>query len=148
MRCELGIVLRAPARGAPRHDDLFAILDERLVVHGVSRGAEAVLLVDEPFGLEAPLEELLISANGNGASVQKLVALAVAGTPSSERLDMRTTLDPVVWFTARVSSCGPPPAALLVLTPLAEPAMPLADRGRPAATNAWPAHRRFRGDAA
>ncbi len=46
------------------------------------------------------------------------VTLAVEGRPVSETLRVRTASAPKIRFRARLSSCGPPAAALLVLTSL------------------------------
>ena len=119
-RCKLGVMLHTPAPDVPGHDDPFVILDERLTVQGVSRGAEAVLSVDEASCVDHSLAELLISANGDGdgATIARLAALAVAGNPPPDRLELRTADDPVLRFRARLAPCGPPAAALLLLTPV------------------------------
>jgi hypothetical protein len=131
------MVLHAPQNGAPRLDDLFLVLDNRLLVQGVSRGAEAVLLVDEPSGVDLPLDEFLISSNGDadGAGVARLVALAVGGTPSTASVELRAADDPEVRFQARITSCGLPPAALLILAPLADHSTPAESRRRAAVFN-------------
>jgi hypothetical protein len=119
-RCNLGMILQAPADGAPRQASLFLILDGSLVVQGVSRGAETVLLVEEPDGVNTPLSELLMPAGGpnDWSELTALVGLALAGTPSPAVVELRTVGHPILWFAARVSSCGPPPAALLLLSPI------------------------------
>jgi hypothetical protein len=131
----LGFVLCAPAEAIPRHDDPFVIVDENLVVQAVSRHAETVLLVDEPAGFSARLDELLISDNGDleGVELARLVHAAVEGASPSETVELRTVGDPVVRFRARVSSCGPPLAALLVLAPALPGARPLHTPRRPRA---------------
>jgi hypothetical protein len=128
----LGVVLRAPAEAIPRHDDPFVIVDHDLVVQAVSRQAETVLLVDEPSGFSARLDELLISDTGDveGAELARLVQAAVNGASRSETVRMRTVGDPVVRFRARLSNCGPPSAALLVLTPAFPGARLLRAHGR------------------
>jgi hypothetical protein len=40
MRCQMGVVLRAPEGAEPRHDDPFLIVDRELAVQAVSRNAE------------------------------------------------------------------------------------------------------------
>jgi hypothetical protein len=67
MRCQMGVVLKAPAGTEPRYDDPFVIVDRKLAVQAVSRRAEAALSVEEPAGLDAPLEEFL-TATTTGAS--------------------------------------------------------------------------------
>lgn len=119
-RCNLGMVLRTAAHSVPRQDALFLIVNQNLLVQGVSRGAEAVLLVDEPDAVNTPLAELLTPGNGNASwgDLAELITLAVAEQPSDARIDLRTADHPLVWFAGRVSSCGLPPAALVLLTPL------------------------------
>jgi hypothetical protein len=121
MRCQMGVVLRAPAGAEPRHDAPFLILDRQLTVQAVSRRAEVVLSVDEPAGVGIPLEELVIFDNGysDNDEVALLIERAMAGAEPSRPFDLRTVADPEIRLRGRVTRCGPPPAALLVLTPLA-----------------------------
>jgi hypothetical protein len=116
----LGLVVSAPEDIAPPRRAPFLILDEHLVVQAVSRGTESAFLIGGPDGVDVPLSEFLIPARGDARRIDiaGLVALAVSGTPADETLELQTTGDPVRSFTAQVSSCGPPPAALLLLTPL------------------------------
>ncbi len=136
MRCQMGVVLKAPPGAAPRYDDPFVIVDRQLAVQAVSRHAEAALSVEEPVGLDAPLEEFLICNDGGHDRVElaALVELAFAGAEPSTRLELRTVANPEIRLQGRLTSCGPPPAALLILTPLAAHAT-ASPHGRPA-TNA------------
>jgi hypothetical protein len=120
MRCEMGTVLRAPPGLQPRFDEPFVIVDQRLRVQAVSRRAEAVLGVDEPAAFDSPLEELLVSRNGDRGHkrIAALVEDAVAGSTRAKTIELRTTFDPLTRFVTRVAACGPPAAALLVLTPV------------------------------
>jgi hypothetical protein len=45
-RCDIGAIVRAPARLAPHPGDPFLIVDDRFVVRAISRSAEALLLAD------------------------------------------------------------------------------------------------------
>jgi hypothetical protein len=120
MRCQMGVVLRASAGAEPHYDAPFLILDRQLAVQAVSRHAEIVLSVDEPAGVGIPLEELLICENGqcDDGELALLVELAIAGAEASKRLELCTVANPEIRLLGRVTRCGPPPAALLVLTPL------------------------------
>jgi hypothetical protein len=109
------MMLVAPAQAGPRRRDPFVIVDQNLTVQAVSRQAEMVLSVDEPAGVNIPLDEFLIPAKGE-AELARLVALAIGRRQPSERLELYKVGDPALRFFARVSSCGPPPAALLVLS--------------------------------
>ncbi len=127
MRCQLGVILHAPAGAAPRYDAPFLIIDRQLAVQAVSRRAEVVLSVDEPTGVGTPLRELLICDNDEVALVADL---AMAGAEQSDGLELRTVANPEIRLRGRVTRCGSPPAALLVLTPLAAHAA--APNGSPA----------------
>lgn len=121
MRCQMGVVLQAPEAAAPRHDEPFVIVDRQLAVQAVSRLAEVALSVEEPAGLDTLLEEFLIcdGADHDQDEVATLVELAFAGAEPSNRLTLRTVANPEIRLQARVTSCGPPPGALIVLTGLA-----------------------------
>jgi hypothetical protein len=120
MRCEMGVLLEAPAGEGPRYDDAFVIVDRRLAVQAVSRLAEMALSIEEPAGLDAPLEDFLICNHDDHDrdELAALVELAFAGAEPSNRIDLRAVSRPEVRFQGRVARCGPPPGALLVLTPL------------------------------
>ena len=132
MRCQMGVVLKAPAGAEPRYDDPFVIVDRKLAVQAVSRRAEAALSVKEPAGLGAPLEEFLICNDGDHdrGELAALVELAFAGAEPSNRLELRAVAKPETRLQGRITSCGPPLGALLVLTPLAVHATSSAS-GRP-----------------
>ncbi len=121
MRCQMGVVLKAPAGAEPHYDDPFVIVDRQLAVQAVSRHAELALSVEEPGGLHAPLEEFLLCTNGDQDrdELAALVELAFAGAEPSIRLELRTVANPEIRLQGRVTSCGPPLGALLILTPLA-----------------------------
>lgn len=133
MRCPMGVVLRPPAGAQPRYNDPFVIVDRQLAVQAVSRHAEVALSVEEPAGLDAPLEELLICDNGehDRGELAALVELVFAGAEPSNRLELRTVANPEILLEGRVTSCGPPPGALLILTPVAVHAAS-SPSGRPA----------------
>ena len=65
MRCQMGMVLRAPPNAQPRFDEPFLIVDERLIVQAISHRAERLLMVNEPDGFGVSLEEFLVSTNGD-----------------------------------------------------------------------------------
>lgn len=119
MRCQRGSLLHAPPHARPRFDEPFVIVDERLGVQSISHRAEALLMVDEPPRSVARLEELLIPANGDaeGVELARLVESAIAGAPAPASVELRGVGEPAIRFAGRVVSCGPPRAALLVLSP-------------------------------
>jgi hypothetical protein len=95
-----------------------------------------VLSVDDPVGVGNPVAELLTFDNGHCVNdeVALLIELAMAGAEPLDRLELRTVANPEIRLRGRVTCCGPPPAALLVLTPLA--AHVATPNGRPA-TNGY-----------
>jgi hypothetical protein len=125
------VILYAPAGSAPQAREPFVILDQRLTVQAISTVAEILLRVDEPAVLGDPLGGSLISAGGDADDAQlwRLVALALAGTPCSDPLQLRTADRRQTYFDAYVTSCGPPSAALIVLTAITCPAAPPPIRG-------------------
>ncbi len=124
MRCEMGTVLRAPPGLQPRFYEPFVIVDAGLRLQAVSRRAEAMLAVQEPAAFEVPLEEFLLCRNDRDQiDLARLVGRAIAGSKLAPRVEMRTDGDPAIEVVARIAGCGPPPAALLILTPLRTPRM-------------------------
>ena len=123
-RCNLGMVLRAPPGGAPKARDPFLIVDHDLIVRAISQGAEIALGVREPECVGASLERFLQPANGSvdPLDLALLVQLAVAASPIPDKLELWAPDHSRHGFCARVTTCGPPPAALLVLAPLSTPA--------------------------
>jgi hypothetical protein len=136
MRCQIGVVLKAPAGAEPRHDAPFVLVDRKLAVQAVSPHAGAALSVKEPASLDTPLEEFLICTDGDHdrGKLAAPVELVFAGAEPSTGLELRTVANPEIRLQGRITSCGPPPGALLILTPLAVHAK-ASPHGRPA-TNA------------
>jgi hypothetical protein len=119
VRCHLGMVLRAPPGQAPRVRDAFVIVDQKLTVQAISHRAERVLGVDEPDGVHTLLDDLLQPAGCDldRRDIALLLMLAVTGSPPPDRLELQAVNEPQRRFRARVTSCGQPLAALLVLAP-------------------------------
>jgi hypothetical protein len=128
-RCEMGAVLSAPAGSQPRFYEPFVIVDPALRLQAVSRRAEALLMVDEPAAVEVPLSEfLLCRTDQDQMELSGLVRHAVGGTRLAARVALRTVADPAMDVVTRVAGCGPPPAALLILTPLRTPGARWSER--------------------
>src|SRR5581483_2200235 len=122
MRCEMGTVLRAPPGLAPRFYEPFVILDASLRLQAVSRRAEVVLRIDEPAAIDVPLTELLVCrTDPDQNNLAELVDRAIGGSRRTTAMQLRTIGDPPIDVVARVAGCGPPSAALLILTPLRTP---------------------------
>jgi hypothetical protein len=122
MRCEMGTVLRAPPGLQPRFYEPFVIVDTHLRVQAVSHHAEALLMVEEPAVIHVPLARLLTCRTDHDQiDLAGLVGRAAAGARLATRVELRTVRDPAIKLVARVAACGPPPACLLILTPLRAP---------------------------
>src|SRR5947209_8579567 len=99
-RCKLGMVLLAPADAAPSHDDIFLIVDWRLMVQGISRQAEEVLAVDEPAAVDVPLRKLVVPSRGarRAADLDRAVTRATRGAPLPNAVDVQTVGPPRIRF--------------------------------------------------
>lgn len=117
--CGLGLVLRAPADVAPRAGDPFLVIDSTLSVCAVSAKAEELFGTDETQAVNRHVADFLVPADANAAGADNLLALLVdaasgSGAPRTAIVRLRQEFG--VRFRARIGPCGPPHAALLVLT--------------------------------
>src|SRR3954454_1211488 len=117
-RCELGLMLSAPAGVAPSPVDPFLVIDTRLVVCGVSRAAENLLQTVETEAVNRHVTEFLVPAAVETPDAHNLLAPLVAAA-SGDGAPRTVVVRPAgmfgVRFWARVGPCGPPRAALVVL---------------------------------
>ncbi|MFL5822164.1 MAG: hypothetical protein ACJ764_01835 [Solirubrobacteraceae bacterium] len=99
------------------------IVDEQLTVRALSQRAEVALGIEEPAGANVPLVQWLVSDDGDRNEVEfgRSIARALTGKPPSGTLALRRVGNPRSRFLARIASCGPPTAALLILTRRADP---------------------------
>lgn len=117
--CGLGLVLQTSTELAPRPDEPFLIIDTTLSVCAVSAAAEQLLDIDETRAVNKHVADFLVPADANAPGAQNLLALLVevAGGSGGPRTTMvRPRQEFGVRFKARIGPCGPPPAALLVLS--------------------------------
>jgi len=117
--CGLGLVLQASAFLAPRHDEPFLVIDTTLSVCAVSAAAEELLDIDETRAVNKHVADFLVPADANAPGAENLLALLVevAGGSSEPRTTIvRPRQEFGVRFKARIGPCGPPHAALLVLS--------------------------------
>lgn len=117
--CGLGLVLRATADLAPRRDEPFLVIDTTLSVCAVSAAAEELLDIDETYAVNKHIADFLVPADANAPGAENLLALLVdvaggAGEPRTTVVRPRQEFG--VRFKARIGPCGPPHAALLVLS--------------------------------
>lgn len=117
--CGLGLVLRATADLAPRHDEPFLVIDTTLSVCAVSAAAEELLGIDETQAVNKHIADFLLPADANAPGAENLLALLVevaSGCGEPRTTVVRPRQEFGVRFKARIGPCGPPHAALLVLS--------------------------------
>jgi hypothetical protein len=116
--CGLGLILEAGADVAPKAGDAFLVLDRALAVCGVSDAAERLLAAREPDVVNRHVTDLLMPAEAEERAGESL-SMAVAWAAQGEEGVRTTVVRPANTFgirlTARITSCGPSRAALLIL---------------------------------
>jgi hypothetical protein len=116
--CGLGLLLQAHADAAPGPDDAFVIVDSSLNVQAVSAHAEAALGVLESHVVNRHVTELLIpgETEPDSGSLASAITRAASGDRDMERrFAVRPSNTFGVRMLARITACGPPSAALLLL---------------------------------
>jgi hypothetical protein len=117
-RCGFGLILQAPPGIAPSPADPFLVVDTSLAVCALSRHAELLLGVRETDAVNRHVTQFLVPAEPEAPTPQNLVALlawAARGDAEPRSVVVRPTNTFGVRYWARVGSCGPPSAALVVL---------------------------------
>lgn len=115
--CEMGLVLTADADVAPQPGGAFIVIDGTLSVCAVSAAAETLLATSETDAVNRHVTELLVPADAEAAGPQNLavaVTWAARGDDGSNAVTVRPANTFGVRLRARIASCGPPRAALLV----------------------------------
>lgn len=117
--CGLGLLLEARQDVVPDARDAFLVVDSALLVQAMSREAQSLLGVTEELGINKPVSELLVPADAEAQGPTGFAA-AIAEAADGEALELtRSFVRP--WNTfgvrmrARIATCGPPRAALIVL---------------------------------
>jgi len=117
--CGLGLVLQASSDIAPHADEPFLVIDSTLSVCAVSARAEELLATDETKAVNRHVADFLVPADANAPSAENLLVLlvdAASGSGAPRSAVVRPRQEFGVRFRARIGPCGPPRAALLVLT--------------------------------
>ncbi|HUB04338.1 MAG TPA: hypothetical protein VMA76_04665 [Solirubrobacteraceae bacterium] len=116
--CGLGLILEAGEDIAPHAGDAFLVLDRALSVCAMSRGAERLLAASEPDAVNRHITDLLMPADAEeegGETLAVAVAWASRGDGGTRTTRVRPANTFGIRLTARIASCGPPRAALVVL---------------------------------
>ncbi len=117
--CGLGLLLEAREDHVPSDRDAFLVVDASLLIQGLSRRAEQLLTIVEDLAVNRPVAELLVAAEAEsrGPSVAAAIAEALGdGGGLAVHAFVRPWNTFGVRMRARITPCGPPRAALLVLT--------------------------------
>ena len=116
--CGMGIILRAQAADVPGPGDAFLVIDARLTVCAVSRAAEQLLGVEETAAVHRHVAEFLGPADAESPGPEQLVAgvISAAGEGVAQSIVVRPVGEFGLRYRARIAACGPPSAALVVLT--------------------------------
>lgn len=115
--CSLGLLLEAQTSLAPQPDDAFIVVDCALSVCAVSRAAERLLATSEIDAVNRHLTELVVPADAESQGAENLAVAATwaaRGDCGEQRVMVRPTNTFGVRTTARIGTCGPPRAALVV----------------------------------
>jgi hypothetical protein len=127
--CGLGLLLEAREDAVPGSRDAFLVVDSSLLVQAMSREAQSLLGMTEELAIDKPVAELLVPADAESQSRTSFAAAIADAAHGQDPETSRSFVRP--WNTfgvrlrARIATCGPPRAALVVL-----------ESGRPAALRA------------
>jgi hypothetical protein len=116
--CSMGVLLEARVDAVPQPGAPFVVVDGQLLVQAVSSQAESFLRVAEEHVVNRPVTELLVPADAEAqgsASLSALITRAVSDHSVPTTVFVRPPATFGVRLRARISPCGPPRAALLVL---------------------------------
>jgi len=117
--CGLGLLLETPTGAAPHRGEPYFVVDRELLVRAVSKSAERELQVREPDIVGQPVDEVL-PLSAQRRRLELAIRRAAAGDDQVRHALVRVGAG--LRCRARVSCCGPPAAALVVLEPWDEPA--------------------------
>jgi PAS domain-containing protein len=117
--CGLGLLLETREDAVPSDRDAFVIVDSALLVQAMSKQAESFLGLSEEMAINKPVAELLVPADAEAqgrTGFAAAVAQAAGGEdPDTAQRFVRPWNTFGVRMRARIATCGPPRAALVVL---------------------------------
>jgi hypothetical protein len=129
--CGLGLLLEAREDVVPDARDAFLVVDSSLLIQAMSREAQSLLGMTEELAINKPVAELLVPADaetqGRTGFAAAIAQAADGQDPDNGRSFVRPWNTFGVRMRARIATCGPPRAALVVL-----------ENGRPRALRAVP----------
>jgi PAS domain-containing protein len=116
--CGLGLLLESRRDVVPTDREAFLVIDSSLLIQAMSRRAQTLLAVSEEEAVNRPVAELLVPADAEAqaaAGFAAAIAEAARGADDPANVFVRPWNTFGVRMRARISSCGPPRAALVVL---------------------------------
>ncbi len=117
--CGLGLLLETRQDAVPAGHDAFLVVDSHLLVQGMSEQAQVFLGMNEELAVNQPVAELLVPADAQAQSATGFAAAIAQAADGQDPDTARSFVRP--WNTfgvrmrARIATCGPPRAALIVL---------------------------------
>ena len=133
--CGLGLLLEAREDAIPDSRDAFLVVDSALLVQAMSREAQSLLDLSEEMAVNKPVAELLVPADAESQGPTGFAAAISQAADGQDPDTARSFVRP--WNTfgvrlrARIATCGPPRAALIVLDSGRAPLRAVPRRGRP-----------------
>jgi hypothetical protein len=115
--CGFGLLLEASDATAPAEDGAFLVLDSSMSVCAVSAEAEHLLATRETDAVNRHVTEVLVPADAEAQGPTNLavaVTWAARGDDTVRTVTVRPTNVFGIRLSARIASCGPPQAALVV----------------------------------
>jgi PAS domain-containing protein len=113
------LLLETREDAVPDARDAFLVVDSQLLVQAMSREAQTLLGLAEEEAVDKPVAELLVPADAESrgrTGFAAAIASAAGGVdPEIARAVVRPWNTFGVRMRARISTCGPPRAALIAL---------------------------------
>lgn len=117
-RCGMGLLLEAAPEIAPTSADAFMVVDARMSVSALSKRCERLLGVAEPDAVGRHLNEFLAPADTDVPEAQTFyvqVLLAATSGADTTTVAVRPTDEFGIRYWARIGTCDPSGAALLLI---------------------------------
>jgi hypothetical protein len=113
------LLLEAREDAIPLRGEAFLVVDSGLLVQAMSSRAQTFLGVTEELAVNRPVSELLVPADaeaqGHAGFASAIAQAAVGQDDETTRKFVRPWNTFGVRMQARIATCGPPRAALVVL---------------------------------
>ena len=116
--CGLGLLLEAGTDMAPTPADPFLVVDAGQYICAVSKAGEKLLGAAEPEAVNRHLNDFIVPADlGNPASYSLSAAVVAAASGATDPIHIAVRPPDTfgVRHWAKIGSCGPPSAALIVI---------------------------------